>query len=251
MMYFNMFVKGIRCFFVGISRFYSDTGLIKYAAIPFVLMSGFLFLLCVLSVGLASRLGNAAEEWISSLPRWINWAAQVVSAAAVGGAAILSLVGAVLIMLVFYETFAGPFFDSLICHYEKKYYGVDFEKLPLKRTVRFLVESLCYSINTLLISSLLFLIALIVPVAGPCLLGIVAGYRLGVTYMLPAGFLKNRTVQEQLALLAGKKSMVSGFGITVYLLFLLPPFISIFLLPGIILGGTELLHQIEDNCPES
>ena len=100
-------------------------------------------------------------------------------------------------------------------------------------------------------SILLFLIALIVPVAGPCLLGIVAGYRLGVTYMLPAGFLKNRTVQEQLALLAGKKSMVSGFGITVYLLFLLPPFISIFLLPGIILGGTELLHQIEDNCPES
>ena len=87
------------------------------------------------------------------------------------------------------------------------------------------------------------------PVAGPCLLGIVAGYRLGVTYMLPTGFLKNKTVEEQLALLAGKKSMVSGFGITVYLLFLLPPFISIFLLPGILLGGTELLHLMEDDSP--
>lgn len=247
----KMFIRGIRCFFTGLCRFYSDISLMKYAVVPFILMSGCMLLLLTLVVGWASRLGGKIEAWISSLPAWISWAGKALSAAAVGGTVIISLVAAVVTILVFYETFAGPFFDSLICRYEKKYYDLDFAGVPLKRTFRFLWESLCYSINTLLISSFFLLVAFIVPVAGPCLLGIVAGYRLGVTYMLPAGFLRNRTVQEQLALLAGKKSMVSGFGITVYLLFLLPPFVSIFLLPGIILGGTELLHLIEDNSPQN
>ena len=250
-MNFKMFFGGISCFFVGVVRFYSDIKLVKYAVIPFVLMAGCLCLLFALAVGMASRMGHVIEEWVSSLPNWISWAASVVSAAAVGGAAILSFVAAVLIMLVFYETFAGPFFDSLIRHYEKKYYRIDFEDVPFKRSLRFLWESCCYSFNTLLISFFFLIIAFLVPFAGPCLLGIVAGYRLGVTYMLPSGFLKNLSLREQIALLAGKKSGVYGFGMTVYILFLLPPFISIFLLPGIILGGTELLHLIEDHSQES
>ena len=247
----EMFVKGIRCFFTGLCRFYSDTSLIKYAVIPFALMSGVLFLLLTFVVGLACRLSKGIENWLSSFPAWISWAGKALSAAAVGGTVIISLVAAVVTILVFYETFAGPFFDSLICRYEKKYYDLDFAGVPLKRTFRFLWESLCYSINTLLISSFFLLVAFIVPVAGPCLLGIVAGYRLGVTYMLPSGFLRNKGVREQVAQLAGKKSVVFGFGTTVYLLFLLPPFVSIFLLPGIILGGTELLHLIEDNSPQN
>lgn len=243
----KMFIRGIRCFFTGLCRFYSDISLMKYAVVPFILMSGCMLLLLTLVVGWASRLGGKIEAWISSLPAWISWAAEAVSAATVGGAAILSLVAAVLVILVFYETFAGPFFDSLIRHYEKKYYGIELEDVPFKKSLCFLWESLCYSINTLLISLFFLPVAFFVPFAGPCLLLVVIGYRLGVTYMLPSGFLKNRGVREQVALLAGKKSCVYGFGMTVYVLFLLPPFVSIFLLPGIILGGTELLRLVEDN----
>ena len=143
--------------------------------------------------------------------------------------------------------FAGPFFDSLIRCYEKKYHGIDLKEVPFKRSLRFLRDSFCYSINTLLISGAVLIVSFLIPLVGPCLVGAVAGYRLGVTYMLPTGFLKNRTVREQLELLAGKKSAVFGFGITVYLLFLLPPFVSIFLLPGMILGGTEVMHLVEEN----
>ena len=241
-----MFIRGIRCFFTGLCRFYSDVSLMKYAVIPFVLMSVCMLGLLTLVVGWASRLGREIEAWISALPAWISWAAQAVSAAAVGGAAIFSLVAAVLVILVFYETFAGPFFDSLIRHYGKKYYGIEFEYVPFKRSLCFLWESLCYSLYTLLISLFLLLVAFFVPFAGPCLLLVVTGYRLGVTYLLPSGFLKNLSVREQIVLLAGKKFCVYGFGMTVYILFLLPPFVSIFLLPGIILGGTELLLLVED-----
>ena len=249
-MNFKLFARGVRCFFVGIIRFYSNISLIKYALIPLVLMLACMFLLFAFVVGMISRLGGLVETWISSLPSWINWAAPFFSAVTVAGFSVISLLAAVLIILTFYETFAGPFFDSLIRHYEKKYYGVDLKDVPFRRTLRFLGESFCYSLSTLLISSFFLLMAFFVPFAGPCLLGIVAGYRLGVTYMLPAGFLKNKTVKEQLALLSGKKSVVSGFGITVYLLFLLPPFVSVFLLPGIILGGCELLHLIEEDSPQ-
>ena len=243
----KMFADGVCCFFVGLRRFYSDRSLMKYCIIPFLLMSGGMFLLFAFAVGMAFRLVKAVESWMSSLPEWINWASRVVSVVAVSGAAVAAFVAAVLILLVFYEMFAGPFFDSLIRCYEKKYHGIDLKEVPFKRSLRFLRDSFCYSINTLLISGAVLIVSFLIPLVGPCLVGAVAGYRLGVTYMLPTGFLKNRTVREQLELLAGKKSAVFGFGITVYLLFLLPPFVSIFLLPGMILGGTEVMHLVEEN----
>ena len=243
----KMFADGVCCFFVGLRRFYSDRSLMKYCIIPFLLMSGGMFLLFVFAVGMAFRLAKTVESWISSLPEWISWASRAVSVVAVSGAAVAAFVAAVLILLVFYETFAGPFFDSLIRCYEKKYHGVDLKEVSFKRSFLFFRESCRYNVHTLLLSGVLLIAACLIPVAGHCLVAAVAGYRLGVAYILPTGFQKDKSVREQLELLAGKKSAVFGFGITVYLLFLLPPFVSIFLLPGMILGGTEVIHLVEEN----
>ena len=240
----KMFADGVCCFFIGLRRFYSDRSLMKYGIVPFLLMSGCMFGLFALAVGMVFRLMKIMENWMSFLPDWVNLMFQTVTAVGVAAAA---FVAAVLMILVFYETFAGPFFDSLIRCYEKKYHGIDLKEVSFKRSFLFFLESCRYSINTLLISFILFAVSFLIPLLGPCLVGGIAGYRLGVTYILPTGFLKNKTVREQQKLFARKKSLVSGFGITVYLLFLLPPFVSIFLLPGMILGGTEVLHLIEEN----
>ena len=239
-----MFQKGLNCFFTGLTRFYSDRSLMKYAVFPFILMFGSTLLFLILAVILASYQAAKLEQWLSALPSGFSWAAPVLSAGAIIAAAVITVTISILAASTLYEAFAGPFFDSLIKNYEKKYYGVILPDIPLKRSLFFLLQSIFYSINTLLLSLVLLLPSLFIPFLGPLFLCVIIGYRIGVTYMIPSGFLHNRSVKEQLVSARGKKACILGFGITVYLLFLLP-MISLLLLPGVVLGGTELLHCLD------
>ena len=241
----QMFQKGLNCFFTGLTRFYSDRSLMKYAVFPFILMFGTTLLFLILAVILASYQTAKLEQWLSALPSGLSWAAPVLSAGAIIAVAIITVIISILAASTLYEAFAGPFFDSLIKNYEKKYYGITLPDIPLKKSLLFLLQSVFYSINTLLLSLFLLLPSLLIPFVGPLLLCLIIGYRIGVTYMIPSGFLHNKSVKEQLVSARGKKAYILGFGITVYLLFLLPV-ISLLLLPGVVLGGTELLHRLND-----
>lgn len=241
-----MFTKGLNCFFTGLTRFYSDRSLIKYAVFPLLLMLGSTLLFLILAVMLTSYQTAKLEQWISALPSFISWAAPVLSAGAIIAAAVITFVIAILAATTVYEAFSGPFFDTLIKNYERKYHNLVLPDIPLKRGLCFLLQALLYNINTLLLSLILLLPSLLIPFLGPLVLCLIAGYRVGITYMLPSGFLHNRSIKEQLVSAQGKKACVLGFGITVYLLFLLP-FLSLLLLPGVILGGTELFHCLNDD----
>jgi hypothetical protein len=75
------------------------------------------------------------------------------------------------------------------------------------------------------------------------------GYRLGVTFCITQGLLHNQPVREQLALYKKKRAAVLGFGVMIYLLFLLQ-LAPIFLLPGVILGGSEVRQFISNSAQE-
>ena len=115
--------------------------------------------------------------------------------------------------------------------------------------LRLQIGSIRYSINTLLLSLVLCIPAVLLPFAGTLLMTLIMGYRIGITFCIPQGLLQNQTVREQLAQYKGKRAAVLGFGIIIYLHFLLP-LAPLFLLPGVILGGSEIRQFISHSAQE-
>ena len=153
----RLFFKGIGCFVTGLTRFYSDRTLLKYALFPFILMLVTHFIFLVSTVLMTAAVTAKLENWLSRLPVWISKTLSFVSilGSFMAGAAVILV--SLLTFSTFFELFAGPFFDCLIKKYEKKYHGTDTDDVPLRRTLRFWLESACYAVNTLLILLILFL----------------------------------------------------------------------------------------------
>ena len=248
-MFLTHFLKGIECFFTGVSRFYSDKSLLKYAAIPFLLMLGAYFIYLISAVLLAGFIASKTEAYLADLPSYLSWAAKILSGGAAVSVLLLAFVLATLAVSSLYEIFAGPFFDSLIVCYEKKYLNLEHPQISFLRMLRLQIGSIRYSINTLLLSLILCLPAALLPFAGTVLMTLIMGYRIGATFCIPQGLLQNQTVREQLAQYKGKRAAVLGFGIIIYLHFLLP-LAPLFLLPGVILGGSEIRQFISHSAQE-
>lgn len=249
-MFLTHFLKGIECFFTGVTRFYGDKSLLKYAASPFLLMLGAYFIYLTSAVLLSSFIAAKLEACLSNLPSYLSWAAKILSGGAAISVFILAVILAVLAVSSLYEIFAGPFFDSLIVRYEKKYHNLEHPKISFPRMLRLQTGSVIYSINTLLLSLILCIPAILLPFAGTLLMTLIMGHRLGVTFCIPQGLLHNQPVREQLAQYRGKRAVVLGFGVMIYLHFLLP-LAPLFLLPGVILGGSEVRRFILNSFTES
>ena len=115
--------------------------------------------------------------------------------------------------------------------------------------LRLQIGSIRYSINTLLLSLVLCIPAILLPFAGTLLMTLIMGYRIGVTFCIPQGLLQNLPIREQLAQYQGKRAVILGFGVMIYLHFLLP-LAPLFLLPGVILGGSEVRQFISSPAQE-
>ena len=238
------YLEGFCALFSGCEIFFRDRSLWKYALLPMCLMTAAYALAVGLVVYLSALLAVRLEAWIAALPRWISWIAGFAAGSTVVIAFLLALVIAVFTMSAVYEIFGGPFFDRLILNYEKKYRGTDLAEPDWKNTLLFLRESVCHSITTFLGMIFWILTGLLLPLAGPVLLFLFMSYRLGVTCVMPTGFLRGMGLKEQRTLLSRNRMRLLGFGSAAYLVQLIP-LAPVLLLPGLILGGAELLHGIE------
>ena len=68
------------------------------------------------------------------------------------------------------------------------------------------------------------------------------GYCVGIAYMLTPANTRGLALADMRARVSGRRSVVLGFGLTAYLLLLIP-FATLFLLPGIVLGGADLVNR--------
>jgi uncharacterized protein involved in cysteine biosynthesis len=127
-------------------------------------------------------------------------------------------------------------------YYEQKKYGIAAHKLSLGETFKYSLESLVFGIRLCLCFTGLFFLGLFFPVIGQLLLIVLTGYFMGISYMICPAINSNASI-KQLRKAANKKLAATlGFGLWSYLLLLIP-FSTLFLLPGLVLGGSDLYNS--------
>ena len=90
--------------------------------------------------------------------------------------------------------------------------------------------------------ALLFLpLSVLLPGAGVLLMALFIGYRQALSCLFASGFNRGLTLREIRRRAGTRKMLVLGFGVTVYLLFLIP-FAAVFLIPGFAVSGTLLYN---------
>ena len=243
MPFFRNYIDGVSAFITASAVFFRDRSLWKYACLPMLLMTALYVSGIMLVLYLSARLASHLEGWIAALPRWISWAAGFAAGGVVVIAFLLAVVIAVFTVSAVYEIVGGPFFDRLILRYEEKYHGEKLSEPDLKKTLLFMRDAAVHSLTTFLGMLFWMAMGLLGPAAGPAMLFVFLSVRLGAAFVMPAGFLRDMGRGQQRRLLSKHTMRLLGFGSIAYLVQLIPA-APLLLLPGLILGGSELLHRI-------
>ena len=237
------FLKGAKCIFSGCKAFYNDRKAWKYAVFPLGIMFALYCLVFWRIISLSGKMADIINEKLSGLPEWLSFLHSVIS----GLSSILGIVVALFILgstvCIFYEMFGSFFFDPLVEYYEQKKYGISPRKLSFGETFKYGAESFVFGIRLALYFSGIFLVGLFLPVAGQLLFVVLTGYFMGISYMICPAINSNVSI-KQLRKTANKKwTATLGFGLCAYLLLLIP-FSTLILLPGLVLGGSDLYNSL-------
>lgn len=235
------FSRGINFVFRGTGEFFRHPKLWKFVALPF---------LAVLAV-YALLYYAALEIW---LPEVLN---AVRDLFADSWFAFLHRATEILIKAVFYlfltaltAFFAGNLFELFGCIgfprmvrcYETEILGCRVETPPLSRSIRNFAAGAMFSCGTLLWYLFFFCLSFFLPmVALPGMIFFI-GYRYAVVYTSEAVFNSGRRLGEVSALYHGHRGLLYGFGAMSFLIFLVP-LLPIFLVPGMVIGGTLMFHR--------
>ncbi len=236
------FLRGATYVSKGCRAFYNDKSAWKYAAWPIVIMSITYVLLFIGIIYFAQQGASSINDKLSGLPGWLAWLRSLVDVSSY----ILGIVLGLLILgttcCTLFEIFGGLFFDSLVSYYEKKTYGIAPQEVPFLTTLKFCMDSLFFGIKTSLVFVFLLIASLFLPLVGQIILVLVMGYYICVSYMICSANNSGASLAKLRYSVRKKNHIVVGFGATAYILLLIP-FASIVLLPGLVLGGTELFHD--------
>ncbi|MBQ6473428.1 MAG: EI24 domain-containing protein [Victivallales bacterium] len=229
----DSFTQGIQYVFLGILDFYRLPRLWRYAILPLsviILLSLLVIWQFFASVlPLLMVLLEGCFPWLVWLIRW---------AAILLFFSVLTLLGSSC-----YEIFGAFFFPQMVRIYEAQFYNWEGgRQLTMREELRNMLDSAWYSTVTLLLLLLLTVMGWAFPGAGQLLTALVIGYRYAISYMGEAGFNRGYSLSTLSAISARRSWMVYGFGVTVYLLLLIPV-LSLLLIPGFILGGTRLVNE--------
>ena len=142
-----------------------------------------------------------------------------------------------------YELFGGLFFDALIQKFSSNSYPDKLGGSDWKFNSKAIVDSIVYSINTLLIILAVLILNLFLPILGQIIGVIIVSYRFGVSYLAMCGFHYHRNMLQTRELAYKNFMFTLGYGASIYLVFLFPLAV-VFLLPGLIVGGGKLYNML-------
>ena len=239
MRWMSRIAEGAAAAFRGIAEFYGERNLWKYAIFPLAVTAAVYLLLGWGAHRAGGRLADVLAGFCDGLPEFLRWLESVVRFTVRLAAALLFAALIAVTISTLYELFGWLFFDRMIEEFERARFGRVLPKKSAAFTMRFLRDSCLYGLGTLVWIVLTAILGLFFPVLGQAAAVAIIGWRLGVVYLAAAGYNDNRTLGEVRSLAARHRTAVAGFGITVYLLTLIP-FAPIFLLPGLVLGGVLL-----------
>lgn len=236
---FRDFFKGVSFIARGWNAFFRDKKTWRYALIPWLLMS------CIYAVAVyavfffAGKISEMLAESFANLPSWLGSSLNFIITA--GGAVIVLLLLSTAVCFV-YELLGSLFFDALTGYYEHKKYGTLPRKMSFSENLRYAVDSLSFGIRSAMIFGVLFICSLIIPFAGQIIMFLIMGYYFGISYMISTAVNSHFTVKQLEKLCSGKTALVTGFGTAAYLLLTIP-LTTLFVLPALVLGASELFNE--------
>jgi uncharacterized protein involved in cysteine biosynthesis len=235
---------GMAYTFKGMQYFLNHRELWKYSVIPVLLLIGIYALLLTAGFYLAGNLADMVQEWCrTTFPSWLQWLTNIGSFLIYLSTLLLGILLIGITAGAAYETVGGPFLDVMLEKFETDH----LQLLPVKKsfsfTVSFALSIGIYGIKNMLLTLLMVLLTLFFPYI-TLLLGLyVLGYRFGIAYLAIAGFSRGMTFKETKIWAKNHPSIIRGYGMMIYVLLCFIPILAPVILPGIILGGSLLLHD--------
>ena len=233
------FFKGALCVFKGIERFYGDRSLWKYALKTWGVIIGVYIFALWLIFHFAGVFADHLNARLADYPAFFQ---KLLSGSLTLAAVLFSALLILTTISTIFEISGGFFFDGMIEEFEKKSYNTCFEKIPFKRQLAFIFQAAVYSFNTFLLLLLLLVVGIFLLLAGQVLLVIILGIRTGYALLFAPGFLRGKNIRETNDFFRSHRLVPAGFCICVYLLFLLPLALPLFL-PGIVLGACMVYNK--------
>ncbi len=226
----------------GVAVFYRSPRFWRYGLAPMLLVLALYGMLLWVTIGwlLPMLVGclpepeawGAAWKWLLLTLRVLGYLLGVVTLTAAGLAFFSTL----------FEAFGALFFDALVVRFEREELKNPVTEPNWRESLRLLPGALWFSVLTMAWTLLLLPVTLLVPVVGFLPSAAVVGYRLGTGYLFSSLFARRLAVSQLRPRLAGNRRALFGFGVTAYLLLLIP-FSAVFLLPGFALGGALFYHE--------
>ena len=133
----------------------------------------------------------------------------------------------------------------MVRYYETEVLHCQIVKLSITRELTNLLSCGFFSTMTLVIYLLLFCAGFFIPIIVPLLMILFIGYRYAVIYTSEAVFNAGHRLGEISALYNRRSGLLYGFGSVAFLIFLVP-LLPIFLIPGMVIGGTLMYHHRQD-----
>ncbi len=247
---FEAFCRGAGYVFYGIKLFYSTPRWWRYATPPLVMAVVLYLGLAILFFG---WLVPALEQWLfapdqsASPPEWLEWLYFFLRGVFKFTAALLGMAVVAATFAGVYEMFGSLIFDSLSRRCELELYRTPENYLSWSQNLRLTIECTWFGLVSGVIALPLFLLSLVLPTPALLLAAGILGYRLGISYLFPAGFNRMLEVSDLRIRAAGHKMSVLGFGVTAYLLLMIPGAALLFL-PGLAVAGIIMSHEEHIVC---
>lgn len=239
------FADGAACVWRGCRAFHRDRAVLwQYAVLPMLILLGVYALLFWGIFAVTGLVMERVVAQITELLAWCGntqWLANGVAWLIRGVVMVASLFLAAVSLSTLYEVFGGVFFDAMIDKFESRNYGTTAPEISFRQNIRFLLESIFYGLRNFVILLVLLLLSLLT-VAGVILPPLIMGYLLGVSYMISSANRNGMGLKELRYLSRKRRALVLGYGVTAYLLLMIP-FLAVFFLPGLVLGGSVLFNE--------
>ena len=235
------FLKGTSYVFEGIRFFYRTPALWKYSLIPF------LFLLIFYLILFYAVYRFAVPYILDFLPEpqdcavWLRWLIYPLRWLTAFSCYAATLLISLLTLSTGYELAGALFFDAMVVRIERIRYQRTVCSLPFRKNLEDAFHSALFSAGTLVIALLFLPLSVLLPGAGVLLMALFIGYRQALSCLFASGFNRGLTLREIRRRAGTRKMLVLGFGVSVYLLFLIP-FAAVFLIPGFAVSGTLLYN---------
>ena len=235
------FFAGIRYCGNGIAEFCRHTVLWKYAIIPLAAMLLIYWLLFYFTFTLfLPQSMEAIAEFFTG--HWYEFIYNVLKYLIYISTTLLLISLAGFFAGNLFEILGAVFFSRMVRCYETEILGKAITPPGFAGDIANMFSCILFSVGTLFLYLIFFIAGLFIPVIPHILAVFFIGKRYAVIYTSEAHFNSGGKLCSIDNAFQNRSGSLYGFGAMIFLIFLIP-FLPVFLIPGLVIGGTAMYHQ--------